>query len=420
MASSLYLFFSSLVLFFFLSHSELGDPNPTNLVYTIIKDVQTLQYYTEIQLGSNVSSYYRQVVIDLGGQLLWFNCHDFDSTSYRPIRCGSAKCKAAKGSQCTTTTTQKKMCGVLARNSIKNLVAAEVLLEDVSIVGFVDRLSHLYVYNVSHVAFSCANSSFLLEGLAKATKGMVGLGRTQTALPIQIASAFKLPNKFAFCLPSSTGLYANIYIGGAPYYLNPSTLNFTKSLTTTPLIVNAAQPDEYFINVKSIRVDGTKLVSFNTSLLSIDRNGVGGTKLSTITPYTILQTCIYKCLVSEFVKKALSRKIKMGASVAPFGACFSSKTMASTITGAAVPSIDLVVRKGVYWRIYGANSMVRVNKDVSCLGFVDGGPHPITSVVLGGYQMEDHFLEFDLTSSKLGFSSSLLLYNSSCSLSRTF
>ncbi|KAL7240272.1 hypothetical protein ACSBR2_006018 [Camellia fascicularis] len=273
---------------------------------------------------------FSKVVIDLGGQLLWFNCHDFDSTSYRPIR------------------------------------------------------------------------------LATATKGMVGLGRTQTALPIQIASAFKLPNKFAFCLPSSTGLYANIYIGGAPYYLNPSTLNFTKSLTTTPLIVNAAQPDEYFINVKSIRVDGTKLISFNTSLLSIDRNGVGGTKLSTITPYTILQTCIYKCLKDQMV-----------ASVAPFGACFSSKTMASTITGPAVPSIDLVVRKGVYWRIYGANSMVRVNKDVSCLGFVDGGPHPITSVVLGGYQMEDHFLEFDLTSSKLAFSSSLLLYNSTCSLSRT-
>ncbi|XP_028111561.1 gamma conglutin 1-like [Camellia sinensis] len=188
---------------------------------------------------------------------------------------------------------------------------------------------------------------------------------------------------------------------GCIYYLNPSTLNFTKSLTTTPLIVNAAQPDEYFINVKSIRVNGTKLISFNTSLLSIDRNGVGGTKLSTITPCTILQTCIYKCLVSEFVKKALSRKIKMVASVAPFRACFSSKTMASTITRPAVASIDLVVRKGVYWRIYGANSMVRVNKDVSCLGFVDGGPHPITSVVLGGYQMEDHFLEFDLTSSKL-------------------
>ncbi|KAF5945563.1 hypothetical protein HYC85_015791 [Camellia sinensis] len=109
----------------------------------------------------------------------------------------------------------------------------------------------------------------------------------------------------------------------------------------------------------------------------------------------------------------------MVASVAPFGACFSSKTMASTITRPAVASIDLVVRKGVYWRIYGANSMVRVNKDVSCLGFVDGGPHPITSVVLGGYQMEDHFLEFDLTSSKLAFSSSLLLYNSTCSLSRT-
>ncbi|KAF5945562.1 hypothetical protein HYC85_015790 [Camellia sinensis] len=413
MASSLYLFFSSLVLFFFLSHSELGDPNPTNLVYTVIKDVQTLQYYTEIQLGSNSSI---SEANHSGSTVMTSTPHHI-----APFVAALQNAKPPKALNAPPPPPpKKKMCGVWARNSVKNLVAADVLLEDVSIVGFVDRSSHLYVYNVSHVAFSCANSSFLLKGLARATKGMVGLGRTQTALPIQIASAFKLPNKFAFCLPSSTGLYANIYIGGAPYYLNPSTLNFTKSLTTTPLIVNAAQPDEYFISVKSIIVDGTKLISFNMSLLSIDRNGVGGTKLSTITPYTIFQTCIYKCLVSEFVKKALFRKIKMVTSVAPFGACFSSKTMASTITGPAVASIDLVVRKGVYWRIYGANSMVRVNKDVSCLGFVDGGPHPITSVVLGGYQMKDHFLEFDLTSSKLAFSSSLLLYNSNCSLSRTF
>ena len=53
------------------------------------------------------------------------------------------------------------------------------------------------------------------------------------------------------------------------------------------------------------------------------------------------------------------------------------------------------------------------------VGFVDGGLEPgspiATSIVIGGYQMEDNLLEFDLVSSKLGFSSSLLLHMASCS-----
>jgi hypothetical protein len=52
-----------------------------------------------------------------------------------------------------------------------------------------------------------------------------------------------------------------------------------------------------------------------------------------------------------------------------------------------------------------------VNKNVACLGFVDGGKEPRTTFVIGGHQLEDNILEFDLVSSKLGFSSSLLLHN---------
>ena len=64
--------------------------------------------------------------------------------------------------------------------------------------------------------------------------------------------------------------------------------------------------------------------------------------------------------------------------------------------------------------------MVLVKQNVACLGFVDGGKEPIksfvkTSVVIGGHQLEDNLLEFDLNSSKLSFSSSLLLQNASCS-----
>ena len=107
-----------------------------------------------------------------------------------------------------------------------------------------------------------------------------------------------------------------------------------------------------------------------------------------------MHTSIYKAVLKDFVKKAASGKIIRVASMAPFGACFSSKTIASTMTRPAVPTIDLGLQsKSVYWRIYGANWMVKVKENVLCLGVVDGGLKPRTSIVTGGHQLEDNMLE---------------------------
>lgn len=58
---------------------------------------------------------------------------------------------------------------------------------------------------------------------------------------------------------------------------------------------------EYFIDVKSIIID-EKVVPFNTSLLSINKKGYGGTKISTVEPYTVLETSIFRAVVAAFAK----------------------------------------------------------------------------------------------------------------------
>jgi hypothetical protein len=166
--------------------------------------------------------------------------------------------------------------------------------------------------------------------------------------------------------------------------------------------------------VKSIKVGG-EVLSFKTSLLSIDNKGNGGTKLSTIKSFTVLHSSILKPLVKDFNKKASDKKIKKVTSVAPFETCFDLSTIGRTNTGLDVPTIDLVLQSDVKWRIFGGNSMILVNKKVACLGFVDGGKETRTAVVIGGHLLEDNLLEFVLVSSKLGFSSSLLLHNARCS-----
>ncbi|KAC0274854.1 hypothetical protein FH972_027091 [Carpinus fangiana] len=93
----------------------------------------------------------------------------------------------------------------------------------------------------------------------------------------------------------------------------------------------------------------------------------------------------------------------------PLGRALARKTSAAHASAPVVPQIDFVLhRKSVYWRMFGANSMVQVSNDVLCLGFVDGGSNPRTSTVIGGHQVEDDLLQFDIAKSRLGFSSSLL------------
>jgi hypothetical protein len=58
---------------------------------------------------------------------------------------------------------------------------------------------------------------------------------------------------------------------------------------------------------------------------------------------------------------------------------------------------------------------VNINDDVLCLGFVNGGRNPRTSIVIGGYQLENNLVQFDLAASRLGFSSLLFGRQTTCS-----
>lgn len=136
-------------------------------------------------------------------------------------------------------------------------------------------------------------------------------------------------------------------------------------------------------------------------------------------PYTTIESSIYRSFIEAYAKSASAANLTRAASVAPFELCFRSNGIEATATGPAVPAIDLVLQSEmVKWRIHGRNSMVRVSEKVMCLGFLDGGE--VTSeaasagVIIGGYQLEDVLLGFDLGASMLGFSS-LLMNERSCS-----
>ncbi|KAK7292387.1 hypothetical protein RIF29_08165 [Crotalaria pallida] len=434
--------FHFFLLLSFLSLSVALKPlkplKPHAFFFPIQKDPSTHQYSTSVNMGTpNVTL---DLVIDLRERFLWFECgKSYNSTTYKPVHCGTRQCKIAKGTGCNDCTNHplktgctNNTCGNEPYNPFGGyFVSGDVGQDILSSVCSTDGAKSLTDIRIPNFISSCVypdkfGIDGFLDGLAKGKKGVLGLARTAISLPTQLAARYKVARKFALCLPSTSKESGDLIIGGGPYSLPPN--DASKFLRYTPLVFNRHSTGpifnndpstEYIIRVKSIKVDN-QVVKFNTSLLSIDKHGHGGAKLSTVIPYTKLHTSIYQPLVNDFVNKAAARKIKRVKAVAPFGACFDSKTIGETITGPDVPTIDLLLNGGVKWTIYGANSMVQVaEKNVLCLAFVDGGLEPTspisTSIIIGGHQLEDNLLEFDLVSFKLGFTSSLLLHNATCS-----
>lgn len=414
------------VLVFISSSSAQTSFRPKALILPVSKDPSTLQYTTQISQRTPIVPV--SLTLDLGGQFLWVDCdQSYTSSTYRPARCRSAQCSLAGAAgncgDCFSTPRpgcNNNTCGSLPANTVTGTATGGQLGSDIVSLQSTDGKNPGRNVSVPQFLFVCG-STFLLEGLAGGVTGMAGLGRTRIGLPSQFSSTFSFDRKFAICLSSSIRARGVVIFGDGPYIFLPN-LDASTNLIYTPLIINPVstapafsageRSSEYFIGVKSIKIN-EKTVPINTTLLSINSQGIGGTKISTVNPYTVLETSIYNAIVNTFIREM--GNITRVSSVSPFGACFDSRNIGSTRVGPAVPTIDLVLQsESVFWRIFGANSMVDVGNNVLCLGFVDGGVNPRTSIVIGGHQIEDNLLQFDLATSRLGFSSSLLFRQTTC------
>ncbi|KAE8674083.1 2-hydroxyisoflavanone dehydratase-like [Hibiscus syriacus] len=421
--STSFLLFSASLLFFIVSPSIQASFRPKALVLPVSKDDSTNQYITEIKQRTPLVPV--KLTLDLGAASLWVDCdRDYVSSTYKPARCNSAQCNLARSKSCgdcfegPRPGCNNNTCNLFPANNVVNSATIGEVAQDVVSVQSTDGKSSGEAVSTSKFLFTCG-STFLMDGLASGVNGVAGLGRTKVSMPSQFSAAFSFPRKFAVCLGSSSGV---VFFGDGPYSFLPSVTDISKSLSYTPLILNPVSTapssfegepsSDYFIGVTGISVNG-KLVALNKTLLSINKEGHGGTKISTVAAYTLLQTSIYKAVVKAFIKEIPG--VPRVKAVAPFGVCFDAKSISSTRVGPGVPNIDLELPNKVVWGIIGFNSMVNVGNDVLCLGFVDGGSEPTSSIVIGGHQIEHNLLQFDLAASRLGFSSSLLFQKTTCS-----
>ncbi|KAJ0514989.1 putative aspartic peptidase A1 family, aspartic peptidase domain superfamily, xylanase inhibitor [Helianthus annuus] len=239
---------------------------------------------------------------------------------------------------------------------------------------------------------ACANSSSFESFPANVT-GVMAFSSSPYAFPAYLFQPLK--RSLALCLPRNSSTRGVLFFGSGPYYLLPnSDVDVRSLLSYTPLLKH---PDSfgYYIGVKAIVIKNK----------SIGITGNLSTKLSTLEPYTVLRTDIYKRVIWAFSVAAIG--IPLARPVSPFLLCYRS--------GYKFPNIDFSLEDGKKWTVDMSNSMKQVTQDVACLAFVDGGVTAEHAIVIGTYQFEDNFLVFDLENSTFGFSSSLLHEQTSCS-----
>ncbi|KAK1292336.1 hypothetical protein QJS10_CPB17g01920 [Acorus calamus] len=400
-------YFSATVLFLLL-HLLLSSP--TTIFYTqtptllspITKEPNTLQYTLTIHT-INDSPTPVILLLDLGFAFTWLaNCN-----THHPLRhvpCNTPLCASLHSITCMNNNT----CGLFAENPVTRTATPGPAVIDSIILRTTDGRNVGPLFTVVDFVLSCAGPS-LLKGLAEGVVGLAGLGSTSNYGT----------TTFALCLsgsPSAPGVAFFNSVG--PYIFQPNDIDLSTSLNYVPLLVNPVggstvityhnrPSDEYYVKLTSIRVNG-KPVPLDPSLLQL-------TKLSTTTPYTTMESSIYKAFVQSFVaESSATMNLTAIESVRPFKACYDEDDVDATRVGWAVPTVDFVMGD-VFWRVFGGNSMVRAGDGKLCLAFVDGGRDAREGMVIGGFQMEDNMLEFDLGRGRLGFSSTLLLKGTTCS-----
>ncbi|PHT62823.1 hypothetical protein T459_33329 [Capsicum annuum] len=385
--------------------------NPNGLVLPVFKDSATGLHIANVTKRTPQQSV--PLLIDLNGRFVWLNCDkNYLSSTYFAPFCHSTQCSrvgAHSCNKCFSTTPRpgchNNTCAVTTTNPLTSQTAiSEVSQDSLSVQSITQFGSNAGpLVTLRYFLFACSPSSLLQGPFPKNVQGVAGFGHDSVSLPIQLASHFGFPRQFALCLPSSSQKNGAIFLG-------TSGLNGTQTgnLTYTPIIIGSQ--GEYFIPVRSIRVNNKPVPLNRSSLTSTRTRNFGGAMISTTAPYTALERNIFTAFTQFFANQFSS--VSRVTPISPFELCFNSNNLSST----NVPNIDFVMQnKNVTWTIVGTNSVVEARPGVSCLAFVDGGQNPKAPIVIGGHQLEDNFVQFDLVTSRLGLSSSLLSHNTSCS-----
>ncbi|XVE61411.1 hypothetical protein DITRI_Ditri06bG0037600 [Diplodiscus trichospermus] len=235
--------------------------------------------------------------------------------------------------------------------------------------------------------------------------GIAGFGRSAESLPSQLGL-----KKFSYCLVSrrldDTGVSSNMLLETG----SGSGDAKTPGLTYTPFYKKqfASSPvlkEFYYVTLRKILV-GDKHVKVPYSFLVPGSDGNGGTIVDSGSTFTFMERPVFELVSKEFQKQmgnySRAREVEKISGLAP---CFNISGHKSI----KVPELIFRFKGGAEMALPLANYFSFVGDDkVVCLMVVTdnvvgqgvrGGP----AIILGNFQQQNYYIEFDLANERFGF-----------------
>ncbi|KAL6853403.1 hypothetical protein ACP4OV_019432 [Aristida adscensionis] len=295
------------------------------------------------------------------------------SSTYRPVRCGSPQCTQAPSPSCP---------GGAGSPCAFNLTYAASTLQ--ALLGQ-DALA-LEKDAVASYTFGCLR---VVTGGSLPPQGLVGFGRGPLSFPSQTKDTYG--SVFSYCLPS----YKSSNFSGT---LKLGPVGQPKKIKTTPLLSNPRRPSLYYVDMIGIRVGG-KPVPVPASALAFDPATGGGTIVDAGTMFTRLSAPVYAA-----VREAFRRRVRapVAAPLGGFDTCYNVTVSAPTVTFVFAGPVAVTLPE--------ENVMIHSSSGgIACLAMAAGPPDGVNAAlnVLASMQQQNHRVLFDVANGRVGFSREL-------------
>lgn len=217
--------------------------------------------------------------------------------------------------------------------------------------------------------------------------------------------------KFSYCLQSrkfdDTPVTSNLVLDTG----SGSGDKKTPGVSYTPFYKNplgkvyAASREFYYVTLRRITV-GNKRVKIPYKYLRPGPDGNGGTIVDSGSTFTYMERPVFESVVEEFTKQMRNySRVGEVEKLTGLEPCF--KVSGHKLV--SVPEFELQFKGGAKLRMPLENYIVSVNKDVICLTVVSNdrtvGPQVSVgpAIILGSFQVQNFYLEFDLANERFGF-----------------
>ncbi|KAL8168095.1 hypothetical protein V2J09_009594 [Rumex salicifolius] len=323
------------------------------------------------------------------------------SSTVRTVTCQSPMCRLVFGSdlKCPKCNPKHSKCSPMAQQHCP-YYQLEYGLGDTAGLMVSDNLilSNKGGDPVRHFLFGCS----LLSN--RQPEGIAGFGRGPTSIPAQLRLT-----KFSYCLASHQFDDDSTHSGDLVLY-NGRANGTTHGVSYAPFIkspVVSPYSEYYYISLSKFVVGG-KVVQIPSEYLVASAKGNGGVIVDSGSTFTFMERAVFGPVARELEKQM--SKYKRAEEVeqeSGLGPCYN-------ITGQAdveVPKLVLVFTGGARMDLPLADYFILVNGgSIACMTVLTDPEGPVSpgvpsgpAMILGNYQQQDFYMEYDLENQRFGF-----------------